>query len=248
MSVAGVFAQANLVQNGDFEEWNFSNGNPKYWDGRHPSVLVEESNDPQSGAKSAKMEIDDFSYGVGYMQSSDYKIALEAGKTYQCSFYYKITSGDFTQVSMSLQHTPNIWPEDIVKGEATEHALNTWHKVEFTHTETEGKSADVYLYTRTSDKVTILIDNVIVQEASTNGISTESTESSFKIYPNPAIDYITVDNNTESVSIYDLSGRLVKQVNTVSNTTVDVASLAKGTYIVSTVKEGKTLQSKLIKQ
>lgn len=241
-------AQSNLVANGDFENWNFSNGNPTSWDGRHPSVLVEESTDAQSGAKSAKMEIDDFSYGVGYVSSSGYKIAFKSGKTYECSFYYKVTSGDFSEVSLAINYTPSgeIFPTEAAKGEATEHSLNTWHKVQFTYTPTSDTSADnIRVYARTSDKMTILVDNVIITEASTSGIENNSDDF-LSIYPNPATDYIVVNKeNVDCVKIYSLSGALVTKTN---KNTINVSHLPAGTYIVSVLQDGKTISSKVSKK
>lgn len=243
-----MLAQSNLVTNGDFENWNFSNGNPTNWDGRHPSVLVEESSDAQSGSKSAKMEIDDFSYGVGYIGSSGYKIAFKSGKTYECSFYYKVTSGDFSEISLAINYTPSgeIFPIEVAKGEATEHSLNTWHKVEFTYTPTSDISADnITLCAVTSDKITILIDNVIIKEATTSGIKNNSNDF-LNIYPNPATDYIVVNKeNIDCVEIHSLSGVLVSKTN---KSTIDVSHLPTGTYIVSVLQNGKTISSKISKK
>ena len=67
----------------------------------------------------------------------------------------------------------------------------------------------------------------------------------FNVYPNPTSKYITTPN-AQKVSITDLKGRLVKEVFNTEK--VDVASLAKGIYMVKVKVDGSTKIGKLIKQ
>ncbi len=55
------------------------------------------------------------------------------------------------------------------------------------------------------------------------------------VYPNPTADYITLQISSQEkpkeVSVYDLSGKLVRQ-ETVSNDRIDLSSLMKGIYLL----------------
>jgi len=65
------------------------------------------------------------------------------------------------------------------------------------------------------------------------GLETVKTsETSFKVYPNPASTYIQIDGDVNSVSIYSLTGRLVKTVT--NEKTINVQSLKSGIYLVKT--------------
>jgi len=80
--------------------------------------------------------------------------------------------------------------------------------------------------------------------------------SDFKIYPNPAIDYITIETGSQSrhldhIRVYDSSGKLVMktELNDVTHAEVDVTSLRAGIYFVELItKEKEVLDSRFIKQ
>lgn len=77
----------------------------------------------------------------------------------------------------------------------------------------------------------------------TNAI--QLSDNSFKVYPNPATNYI-LTKNAQKVTIADLNGRLVKEAFNAEK--VDVSSLAKGVYIVKVNVDGATKMGKLIKK
>ena len=58
---------------------------------------------------------------------------------------------------------------------------------------------------------------------------------SFVIYPNPARDIITIKHlkgfEIKSITILDLIGRIVKEFDS-DNTSLDIASLSKGIYVL----------------
>jgi hypothetical protein len=77
----------------------------------------------------------------------------------------------------------------------------------------------------------------------------EFTASSFTLYPNPAKEFLTISGleTGDTANIYDLGGRLVKSTEVTDNT-VPVQSLAKGTYIIMIKDaEGKQHSAKFIK-
>ncbi len=73
----------------------------------------------------------------------------------------------------------------------------------------------------------------------TNSVSdvSENDSEAFKIYPNPASDFVSfVAPFTGTIKIYNLEGKVVidKVVNKGISTIIDVSNLPKGTYIVKT--------------
>ncbi len=81
----------------------------------------------------------------------------------------------------------------------------------------------------------------------TYGVEDLKDKAGFKVYPNPATDQITVSLSNEingevSISIYDLSGRVVKSETGIKATrnyrsVMDISSFDKGMYMIK-VKQG----------
>lgn len=65
-------------------------------------------------------------------------------------------------------------------------------------------------------------------------------------YPNPTTDFIQTDIQLEVLSVYNLSGALVKQVNKSSN--VNVNDLSPGTYILVAQTQNQVSTFKFIKK
>ena len=62
----------------------------------------------------------------------------------------------------------------------------------------------------------------------------EIVENNFNIYPNPATTAIIIESAEEGMArIFDMTGRCVKEVNVVDNTTVNIEDLNKGVYIIN---------------
>jgi hypothetical protein len=85
-----------------------------------------------------------------------------------------------------------------------------------------------------------------------NTLFTQNDNAKLFITPNPAIDVVYLSSGSEQiseVSIYNLSGALVKKVALNGSTTVNVADLSQGHYVVkAAVESGATLVGKLIKK
>lgn len=91
-------------------------------------------------------------------------------------------------------------------------------------------------------------DFVVTNTESTGTIQHELT--SLSIYPNPVSDMLSITNDTaiDTVEMFDVNGRRLvnKKVNNAS-TTIDVSSLATGTYFVKvTTDDGKTTTQQVI--
>lgn len=77
----------------------------------------------------------------------------------------------------------------------------------------------------------------------------EFAASTFTLYPNPAREFLSISGmeTGDTADIYDLGGKLVKSAEVTDNT-VPVQSLAKGTYIIMIKDaEGKQHSAKFIK-
>jgi hypothetical protein len=76
------------------------------------------------------------------------------------------------------------------------------------------------------------------------------------LYPNPTNDVITINNasnvEVKDINVYDINGRLVKQLpiksNTIGNHTLDVSEFTPGIYMVHVIGDQSSTVQKLIKQ
>lgn len=116
---------------------------------------------------------------------------------------------------------------------------------------TEYNGANTYFafkYTSADDASTWEIDNVLIYGESGVGIS-ENLIDKFSIYPNPSVDFVNVDADTEgSVKIYSISGQLLidEPVNEGVNN-IDINALSQGTYLLQfSNAKGNSSTKKLI--
>ncbi|MFR9166090.1 MAG: T9SS type A sorting domain-containing protein [Dysgonomonas sp.] len=235
-------AQTNLVLNGDFEEWDFMSGNPKSWS-RYISADVAKSTDAQSGSYSANMEADDFGYYMSYITSDAFN--LKAGKSYSCSFYYKIIKGDISSFYSSLQSFEGVFPEDLVATDITDFTLDVWKKVEFSYTSTEDKQPKFYIFFRSTNDANILIDNVVVAEANGSSIEANVASDLFRIYP----EYIALAaDKVQSADIYSIDGKVYNVARTDANT-IDLSSVPTGVYVLNVLStDSKAYKTKFLKK
>lgn len=81
--------------------------------------------------------------------------------------------------------------------------------------------------------------------------ATENVKAGVKIYPNPVVDYVNINNSSkiESVEVYNVTGQKVSSKTWNANSgTVDMRSMTPGMYII-TVKSGKDVHTvKIIKK
>ncbi|WDF47757.1 T9SS type A sorting domain-containing protein [Chryseobacterium sp. KACC 21268] len=77
---------------------------------------------------------------------------------------------------------------------------------------------------------------------------TDSSLKPINIFPNPAKDILNFSVEVSNIKITDSSGKIVKQISTAEKA-INLAKLAKGTYIISaTTKTGETVNKKFIKE
>lgn len=75
-------------------------------------------------------------------------------------------------------------------------------------------------------------------------------ENQISIYPNPTVDYISINNgqNIEKILVYDLSGKLVSQFNNKSKN-LYLGNLSSGNYFIKILdKNNRIINRKLLKK
>ena len=86
---------------------------------------------------------------------------------------------------------------------------------------------------------------------------TKAAEQSLKVYPNPFSSFSTIkyelnQSQTVSIGLYDLSGKLLQQIDNglknkgINSTKIDGALLPAGVYLIRLVAPEKTLQQKIV--
>lgn len=87
------------------------------------------------------------------------------------------------------------------------------------------------------------------------GIADNKLENGVVLYPNPAVNTVTIANATtiqlEQAAIYDINGRLIQDIDLSGMTTeqsVDVSNLASGVYMVQIVGEEAQTVKRLVKE
>lgn len=105
----------------------------------------------------------------------------------------------------------------------------------------------------------ISIDNIVVEEGGSTGVENIANEFTFNVYPNPATDVARIEFTAESfnngsVSVYDITGRMVKEIDLMNIAIgrnvveIDVNDLQTGTYIVTMKLDNKVTTQKLLVQ
>jgi uncharacterized delta-60 repeat protein len=93
---------------------------------------------------------------------------------------------------------------------------------------------------------TSLYTGRILMNNSSAGIESEGLNNYLSIYPNPASNVINVEMEIAStVRLFDVSGKLLKEVNGASIYTIDVTDLTPGMYMIESAEGAK---AKFIKE
>lgn len=93
-----------------------------------------------------------------------------------------------------------------------------------------------------ADTVMVVIDNCI-------GIEDQQIEDYISIFPNPAKDYLTIDNSiwdNYTLQITDLTGKIIleKESNSYTNT-INLGTLSNGTYLLTILKDNQKYHQKI---
>ena len=79
--------------------------------------------------------------------------------------------------------------------------------------------------------------------------STSEEPATFKLYPNPAVDdvvYIKTKNNSvKEVTVFDVFGEVVLR-DRITGTSLNIAKLIPGVYVLHVVENKKSMNRKLV--
>jgi len=101
----------------------------------------------------------------------------------------------------------------------------------------------------TYDQFVLVLDDVSVKTTNTLAVS-DVNKKSVSIYPNPTTEVLNLNVNAKvnSADIYDLSGKLVRNVTVASDNKVNVKDLRNGTYVLKVNTEAGSTSHKFIKK
>ncbi len=90
-----------------------------------------------------------------------------------------------------------------------------------------------------------IVDNIIIKDMDLLSVS-DLNRTQINVFPNPATDFINIksDETIKSIKIYDIKGSLIKTEN---SSKIDIATFAKGNYIISIETNSGTETKKFIK-
>lgn len=146
-------------------------------------------------------------------------------------------------------------PNDDVEHELTfTPTLGAWNSYDiplsnFTGLVTKGHIAQLIFAGQPVNAGTLFVDNVYFSNVALSNATFEN--SKIKIYPNPAYNTITLENESsiEAISVYNVMGQEVLSTTPNTNsTTLDISALNSGIYVIKSTSEGKTSTSKFVKQ
>ncbi|MBB4805003.1 hypothetical protein HNP38_000275 [Chryseobacterium defluvii] len=101
-----------------------------------------------------------------------------------------------------------------------------------------------------SEDYEFFVDNFVVEQASLSTAEVAGVKNSIKTYPNPFTEVLNISDvaNVKSVSIMDVSGRLVKTIENPSSA-LHLGELRPGMYVVSlNMRDGSKQAVKVIKK
>jgi len=100
----------------------------------------------------------------------------------------------------------------------------------------------------TNDLGTAYGDAVIFTTLTATGLN-DAESKALSVYPNPAADYIIVQGADKGeLAVFDMSGRLILTSLFVTESNVDISSLAQGIYTVRITTSWGVIEKKLIKK
>jgi len=89
---------------------------------------------------------------------------------------------------------------------------------------------------------------VSFSEDCTSSITENHIEKDIVIYPNPAVDYITIQNKTseniKQINIYNMLGKRVLSTENISPN-IDISGLSSGFYLLQIIMDNQVINRKI---
>ncbi len=79
----------------------------------------------------------------------------------------------------------------------------------------------------------------------------ENVRNMFSVYPNPVVNVFTIQGSTEenvTAVLYDLNGKLLKQIQFSLSTQVNIEDLSRGVYLLTINQNNKINTYRIIKK
>lgn len=237
-----VFAAAQTIPNGNFESWFWAGWyeNPEYWVTDNTELQYTVTKDFDSYEGEIAMRVTAVPIGVGEYGEALTLFEIDAVPA-ALNFYAK-TDVEFGGVSVAI----TFLNQDLEI--YTEEWFNTSNLEDYTLISIPLDQIEPVI-THARIKVVAQVGDLI---AGTAWISVDAMEfgeplsvkktelNSFKIYPNPASESLTIQSSGSSLGnlkITDVAGKIVIEKNVQENlTTIDIQSLAPGLYTISSDK------------
>ncbi|MBU2019165.1 MAG: T9SS type A sorting domain-containing protein [Bacteroidetes bacterium] len=220
--------------------------------------FVTRTTDKQSGTYAARLEtisVGQFGDIPGVISNAfNDQFDITNGQPYTgqpdslTGFYkYSPTMGDVGFVYVAFTKNGNT----VAEGEFEMIASQTTYKrfgMKFQFTDVPDSMA-IIIYSGDMDGSVLHVDNFNFKGGNVGIAENEKLVS--LVYPNPASEevMITLNARPESIQIFDVSGQIVKTINTSSVlTSVNISDLASGTYLVNVISKTGVATTKFVKK
>jgi len=114
-----------------------------------------------------------------------------------------------------------------------------------------GPTGTFYKYIVNTDNL-LSFDTLSETWTSVVQITQQIKDNNISIFPNPAKNYIQIQANSldiEKYNIFDINGKIIKQINyTSNNNIIDISNLPYGVYILNIVTKNTVINNKFIKE
>ena len=226
-------ADSKLVSDGT---WYDSNGNHGFWwFNEDESILTYDydstsNNGGGSSLDATLIELTDTSF-VGGMELFGLPATYYMSAVYD-TISFNISAHD-TTLYLDSNGEASITADDlIIEADYCFTCTTTLSQSNFTTDDIGNVAVYVTMEDRCENQAVDTITITIMPYSSVN----EFSHSNLRIYPNPASDFVIIDNQNNkiiSIELFDISGRFVEKytMNT-KKTTIDVTHLQQGIYFV----------------
>jgi hypothetical protein len=201
----------------------------------------------KGGAKDLGTTGFDTSYGWGYARTASslkYAVVEDVPLTIDCggnsSYTYNFTPKFYNHATKTVNrkcYYPNGQQVPfILNGDGTvtfQVAVNTNNGFSATNPAVNRLRYEFYPLGYATCLTSIKSKLITITNLATLSINEVSLEDSFSIYPNPANDFIIINNTNwiKSKTLYSITGQLIKQENN-QNEKIDISNLQQGLYLL----------------
>jgi hypothetical protein len=143
---------------------------------------------------------------------------------------YKAGNGNWTDVENSGFQTANDWTTGVLSELVlpTECENQSLLKIRWIMTSDTAVDGSIVSETGISK-----IDDIFITGTLFDGEEEIASKTQISIYPNPASDFIQIQNNSNiRIELFSLNGKQLINIQTKDNETIDVSHLVSGTYLL----------------